>query len=124
MADYRTMVTAMKNLTQTTGTGNNAVTVKLPMAEDEWDMRPDTESYGMVSMDLEGNQLNGDNMKVDRSYEGSVDLFSHVKSGAGWVDLIEGTLAAYCGPGWGLNSHQYERGTGLTHWEWTFRIAG
>ena len=111
---YNSLVTALKALEQ-----NGTV---LPMAEDEWYTRPDTVSYGIVSLDFESNQLNADDAKTERAHEGSVDLFSLARNGAGWVPLITEALAAYCGPCWSLNSHTYERETGLFHWEWVFEV--
>ena len=67
--------------------------------------------------------INGDNAKLDTAYEGSVDLFSHAKDGAGWVPLITGALKTCCDGCWSLNSHMYERETGLFHWEWTFEVT-
>lgn len=112
--EYNSLVTALKALEQD-GT-------VLPMAEDEWYTRPDTVSYGIVSLDFESNQLNADDAKGERAHEGSVDLFSLARNGAGWVPLITGTLETYCGPCWSLNSHTYERETGLFHWEWVFEV--
>ena len=120
--NYNTLVSALKALTQETGV--SGVTVTLPMAEDEWDLRPEAESYGIVSLDFEANALDGDSMKADTAHEGSVDLFSHIRGGAGWIPLIRETLTEYCGSCWGLNHHAYERSTGLFHWEWTFQIEG
>ena len=123
--EYTALVTALKSLTQTTGTeGENPETVTLPMAEDEWYTRPDTVSYGIVSLDFEADAMNGDSIKIDAAYEGSVDLFSMSRNGAGWIPLITGTLMAHCGASWGLNSHTYERETNLYHWEWTFQVEG
>ena len=116
---YESLVTALKSLTQ--GTSPDPV-VTLPMAENEWNTRPDTVSYGIVSLDFEADRIEGDDLKLDVSYEGSVDLFSLVKDGAGWVSMITATLTTYCGPCWSLNSHTYERETGLFHWEWTFEV--
>ena len=116
---YTNLVAALKALTQ----GEKpAEVVTLPMAEDEWDVRPDTVSYGLVTLDFEKNQLAAGDRKQDTSYEGSVDLFSLERSGAGWVELITKTLTDYCGPCWSLNSHTYERTTSLFHWEWVFEV--
>lgn len=112
--EYENLVEDLKALEQE-GAG-------LPMAEDEWYTRPDTVSYGLISLDFEAGQLNGDGLKQDVSYEGSVDLFSLARSGAGWVPLITETLTEHCGSAWSLNSHTYERDTGLFHWEWTFEV--
>ena len=118
-SQYEALVAALKALTQ----GEAPNTETLPMAENEWYTRPDSESYGIVTLDFEAGAIRGDDQKVDTSYEGSVDLFSHAKDGAGWVPLITGTLAAYCDGCWSLNSHMYERETGLFHWEWTFEVV-
>ena len=115
MSEYEALVADMKNLTQ------NGVT--LPMAEDEWYTRPDEVSYGTVSLDFEADALEGNDLKQDTAYSGSVDLFSMVRGGAGWIPLIKGVLEEHCGACWSLNSHQYERETGLFHWEWIFQIT-
>lgn len=123
LENYNALVTALKTLTQAENpAATDSPTVTLPMAEDEWYTRPDTVSYGIVSLDFEAGQLHGDGVKQDISHEGSVDLFSMTRSGAGWVTLITDTLTAYCGGCWSLNSHTYERDTGLFHWEWTFEV--
>lgn len=114
MREYDSLVSDLKALQQEN--------VTLPMAEDEWYTRPDTVSYGIVSIDFEAGQLNGDGVKLDKCYEGSVDLYSLTRSGAGWIDLITAALTSHCGASWSLNSHMYERDTGLFHWEWTFQI--
>lgn len=117
--EYTQLVAAMKALTQGTPPGT---VITLPMAENEWNTRPDTESYGTISLDFEQDQMSGDDRKLAASYEGSVDLYSRGKSGSGWVEKIRDTLEAHCGACWSLNSHTYERETGLFHWEWTFEV--
>ena len=97
-------------------------TLPIPFAENEWFQRPNDQSYGIVSLDFERDALEGDGVKLATSYEGSVDLFSKVKGGAGWVKEITGVLTEHCGSCWSLNSHTYERDTGLFHWEWTFEV--
>ena len=113
---YTALVAAMKLLSQEG--------ILLPVAEDEWYTRPDTVSYAVIALDFESGQLNGDGRKTDRAYEGSVDLFSLARNGAGWISLITETLEENCGSCWSLNSHTYERETGLFHWEWTFELEG
>lgn len=120
MSKYENMVNALKSLSQPTGDDEESIT--LPMAEDEWYTRPDAISYGVVSIDFEADALNGDSLKKDIVYEGSVDLFSLARGGAGWIPLIKAVLEEFCGPSWSLNSHSYERDTNLFHWEWTFEI--
>ena len=119
--EYTALVTALKNITQ--GTSPDPV-VKLPMAEDDWNTRPDTVSYGTVRIDFEVDALTGDNRKVATAYEGSVDLYSLQRDGAGWVKLITDTLMEHCESCWSLNAHMHERDTGLFHWEWAFQVEG
>ena len=118
--EYTNMVTALKALTQ----GEEPNTVTLPMAEDEWNTRPETVSYGTVRLDFEADALNGDNLKKCAAYEGSVDLYSLQREGAGWVPLICDALTEHCESCWSLNYHTYERETGLFHWEWAFQVEG
>ena len=118
--EYTNLVTALKSLTQ----GESPNLVKLPMAEDDWNTRPDTVSYGTVRLDFEVDALTGDNRKVATAYEGSVDLFSLQRDGAGWIQLITDTLTEYCESCWSLNTHMYEHDTGLFHWEWAFQVEG
>lgn len=115
---YTALAEALKALTQ----GETPNIVTLPMAENEWYPRPKGVSYGIFALDNETGAMNGDDLKLDTAYEGSVDLFSPAKDGDGWVPLIEAALADHCGPCWGFNSHAYERETGLFHWEWTFEV--
>ena len=119
-SEYTALVTAMKALTQ----GEEPNTVTRAVAEDGWNTRPDADSYGIVALEYETDALRGDNRKVATAYEGSVDLFSRKKDGDGWVPLICGALTDHCDGAWSLNSHQYERETGLFHWEWTFQVEG
>ena len=123
--NYNGLVAALKMLQQEEDpAAKDPVMVTLPMAEDEWYTRPETVSYGTVRLDFEADALRGDDRKHAIAWEGSVDLFSLVRSGAGWVDLIMDTLTEHCGGAWSLNSHTYERETGLFHWEWAFQIEG
>ena len=118
--EYTNLVTALKALTQ----GESPNQVKLPMAEDDWNTRPETVSYGFVTLDYEVDALHGDNRKVATAYEGGVQLYSMARNGAGWVELITGTLTEYCEGAWSLNSHQYERENKIFHWEWVFQVEG
>ena len=119
--EYTSLVSALKALTQ--GTAPDPVTT-LPMAKNEWNTRPNADSYGIVALDMEVDALYGNNLKQITAYEGSIDLFSRSKDGAGWVELIAQTLIEYCDGAWSLNSHQYERENGIFHWEWVFQVEG
>ena len=114
----------LKDLFTPIGHNMPAATVTLPMAESEWNTRPDTVSYGIVQLDFEADALRGDNVKQVTAFEGSVDLYSLQRDGAGWVPLITGALTEHCDGAWNLNSHTYERETGLFHWEWAFQVEG
>ena len=107
-SEYETLVAAL-NLTD------------IPFAEYGWRTRPEG-AYGVVSLDFEADAMRGDDAKLDTAWEGSVDLFSLARNGAGWVPLITAALEQHCGPCWSLNSHTYERETGLFHWEWVFEV--
>ena len=120
MSDYQTLVSTLKALTQ----GEEPNTVTLPMAENEWNTRPQGSDYGIVRPDFEAGQFYGNDRKLDTAYEGSVDLFSHAKDGGGWVKAITDALESCCDGCWSLNSHVWERDTGLFHWEWTFEVMG
>lgn len=123
--NYNALVAALKMLQQEEDpAAKDTVMVTLPMAEDEWYTRPETVSYGTVRLDFEADALRGDNRKTATAWEGSVDLYSLVRNGAGWVELIMDTLTEHCEGAWSLNSHTYERETGLFHWEWAFQIEG
>lgn len=123
--EYLELVEALKNLQQVEDlTADPPAMVTLPMSEDGWDTRPETVSYGIVSLDFEADALHGDNRKVATAYEGSVDLYSMARNGAGWVELITAALTENCEGCWSLNHHTYERDTGLFHWEWTFQVEG
>ena len=120
---YAELVAAIKSLAQVENPEAAVpVTVTLPVSEDEWYTRPDTVSYGVIALDFEAGQAVGDGVKRDVSHEGSIDLFSLARSGAGWIPLIKEVLEAHCEGSWELNSHSYERETGLFHWEWAFEV--
>ena len=89
--EYNALVTALKGLQQAEDPqAAEPVMVTLPMAEDGWDTRPETVSYGVVRLDFEADALRGDDVKAVTAFEGSVDLFSLQRDGAGWVPLITG----------------------------------
>lgn len=93
----------------------------IPFAEYEWKTRPEG-AYGVVQLDFEAGQLNGDGTKLDRVWEGSVDLFyPRLTDRTDLIDAIEETLTEILGNAWELNSTQYEHETGLFHVEWVFQ---
>ena len=88
--------------------------------EYEWKTRPNG-NYGTVQLDFEAGNEIGDNNKLDRAWEGSVDLFTHGKEMM-IVAAVESALEDVCRGSWYLNSEQYERETGLIHREFVFQI--
>ena len=110
MEDYESLVDDLKALDG------------CPFAENGWQTRPKSDSWGVIAIDPEVDTLNGDNLKQARAYEGTIDLFSKRKSGDGYVEDIEEILTERCESCWNLNSHQWERDNGLFHWEWVFQV--
>lgn len=91
-----------------------------PVAEYDWKTRPEG-AYYVVALEAENGTFNADGERLDRSWEGSLDLFYPKLTDRD--DLIEATeeiLAETFGASWYLNSTQYERDTGLFHVEWVF----
>ena len=120
---YEALLAEMKTLTQEPATTSEPAEV-LPVEEDGWDVRPNVDSYGEMQLEFEADNLDGDNEKLHRAFEGSIDLYSRKRNGGGWVALIEQTLTKHCGANWNLNYHGYERETSLSHWEWAFQVEG
>lgn len=88
--------------------------------EYEWKTRP-AGDFGTYQLDFEAADDDGDDGKLDRAWEGSVDLYTH---GNKWdkVAAVESVLESVCRSSWSLNSIQYERETGLVHREFVFQI--
>ena len=94
----------------------------IPFQEYGWKTRPDG-AYGVVSLEFEAGQLDGEDVKADRAWEGSVDLFyPKLTDRSDLIEEVEETLTAITGSSWQLNSTQYETGTGLFHVEWVFEV--
>lgn len=95
----------------------------VPFAEYGWKNRPEG-AYGVVQIDFEAGNLNGDGGKQDRAWEGSVDLFyPKLSDRTDLIEEVEETLAEVLGDSWNMNSTQYETGTGLFHVEWVFQVV-
>ena len=109
-SEYEALVAALKLST-------------VPVAEYAWKPRPEG-AYRVVQLDFEAGRLDGDGLRTDRSWEGSLDLFFPKLDER--EDLIEETeeiLTEVLGGSWELNSTQYETGTGLFHVEWVFQCV-
>ena len=93
-----------------------------PVAEYGWKNRPEG-AYYTVQLESETDSLDGDGLKQDSAWEGSLDLYyPKLSDRTDLIDEIEETLAEICGASWTLNSTQYETGTGLFHVEWVFEV--
>lgn len=88
--------------------------------EYEWKTRPNGD-FGTVQLDFEADDDNGNDQKIDRAWEGSVDLFTHGRKMM-IVAAVETALESVCSGSWYLNSEQYEQQTGLIHREFVFQI--
>ena len=92
----------------------------LKVAEYEWQTRPNG-NYCTVQIDFEAADSLGDDMKQDRAFEGSIDLYTKGKQMM-IVAAVESALAEVCESSWELNSEQYEHETGLIHREFVFQM--
>ena len=105
--EYEALVAALK-LTST------------PVAEYGWKTRPEG-AYYVVQLEGDRGSLDADGEKLDRSWEGSLDLFyPKLTDRNDLIDQTEEILTEIFGASWDLNSTQYETGTGLFHVEWVF----
>lgn len=120
--EFAELMADMKALTRAATTSEAEET--LPVAENEFQTRPNAVSYGIIHFEFEVSSLDGDNLKQERAFEGSMDLYSKEKHGDGWVPLIEEVLTRHCDSCWMLNYHEKEAGTNLFRWEWTFQVEG
>ena len=106
-SEYEDLVAALK-LTST------------PVAEYGWKTRPEG-AYYVVQLEGDRGSLDADGEKLDRSWEGSLDLFyPKLTDRNDLIDQTEEILTEIFGASWDLNSTQYETGTGLFHVEWVF----
>ena len=108
-SEYEALVAALKLCTT-------------PIAEYGWRTRPEG-AYRVIQLDLESGRLNGDGMKKDRSWQGSIDQFYPKLTDRDDLNAeVEETLTEILGNSWSLNSTQYEQDTGLFHVEWVFEV--
>ena len=96
--------------------------IGLPCAENTWTTRP-VGSYITYALEFEADAFYGDNRKVARAWEGSVDLYSKDKRGGDARAAIEAALEKNCEGAWGCETRgRWDRETGLFHFEWAFQV--
>ena len=96
----------------------------IPFAEYGWRTRPEG-AYGVVSLDFEAGNLNGDMAKLDRAWRASVDLFCKMlDERQALIIEVESAIEGVCGASWGLNQVQYEQDAGIFHYEWECQVTG
>lgn len=94
----------------------------IPFSEYAWKTRPEG-TYGVISLEFEAGTNEGDGDKLDRVWEGSIDVFyTKLSERADIYSTVEEILREICGDSWELNSVQYENTTGLFHAEWVFQV--
>lgn len=95
----------------------------IPFVEYAWKTRPEG-TYGVISLEFEAGTNEGDGDKLDRVWEGSIDVFyTKLSERADIYSTVEEILREICGDSWELNSVQYENTTGLFHAEWAFQVV-
>ena len=90
-------------------------------AEYAWKTRP-AGDFGTVQLDFETEGDDGDDLKQDRAWEGSVDLYT-VGEKPLITAAVESALESVCESCWELNSIQYEPETGFWHYEWVWSVT-
>lgn len=92
----------------------------IPFAEYEWATRP-TGDFGLVGIDMEAAALIGDGEKLERAYEGTVDLFLQ-RIDKLKIKAVEDVLKQHCGSSWREEDRMYETATKLLHIQWVFQL--
>jgi len=80
-------------------------------------------NYIVWAEDSEGNALHADGKKAERAMTGTIDYFTKDEDDP-VVQQIETMLDSDDGIAGQLNSVQYERDTGYTHYEWVWEVDG
>lgn len=106
---YKDLVTALK-------------ATKIPCEEYEWETCPKG-TYMTVALEFEAGNLHGNDQKVERAFEGSIDLFFKRKADRdNLLSKVENVLSECCGSCWRAERMQHEAGTGYFHQEWVFQV--
>lgn len=82
-----------------------------------------TGNYIIWAEDGEGESIYADGQKAERAITGTIDYFTKDEDDP-VVQQIETMLDSDDGIAWQLNSVQYERDTGYTHYEWVWEVDG
>lgn len=93
----------------------------IPWAEDQWFPRPPETDYIVVSLEGNGDIMNGDDLHQEEAVTGSVDLYMH-KPDKAKEALVKSALTAVCEGAWQENSRQRETNPHLIHIEYVFEL--
>ena len=97
---------------------------EIPFEEYGWKTRPEG-THGVITLDMEAGDTEGDGEKLDRSWEVSVDLFfDKLANRKRLIKTVEDAIRSVCGSSWEMNSTQYETQTRLFHIEWVCEVLG
>lgn len=94
----------------------------IPFAEDGWSVAPKNQSYGVISIEMQFDSHWADGHMQEQGIEGSIDLYA-IDNGLASARLIQAALDSV-GCSWEFSNRQHEFDTGLTHWEWIWRVIG
>jgi hypothetical protein len=79
-----------------------------------------SDSYIVWAEDGQGDSLHVDNKMKNQTIQGTIDYYTKAEFDPAF-DLIQETLNS-TDLSWKLNSIQWEKETGYTHYEWIFEI--
>lgn len=79
------------------------------------------DDYFVWSEDIEGNSLQGDNKKIYKVVQGTIDYFTKTENSSKIGEVEESLNSREIS--YRLNSVQYEDETGYIHYEWVFEVS-
>ena len=83
--------------------------------------KPNAEPSYIVWAEDGDNDLTATNVHRERSYTGTIDLYTKIESDPLLADIPQ--ALEQIGASYYLNSVQYEEETGLIHYEWVFGVV-
>lgn len=83
--------------------------------------KPNAEPSYIVWAEDGDNDLTANNVHGERSYTGTIDLYTKIESDPLLADIPQ--ALEQIGASYYLNSVQYEEETGLIHYEWVFGVV-